>query len=129
MITEHDTIGLRLALIDRRDDLSAAEKALAATTPAPAIAASTVDAVPRAVARGAYPLGDAFSSIRSARTRHATGAVYTPPEVVGSLTAWIARQGRPEGIADPRAGSGSFLLAAGAAFPDAPRSNWTRRPR
>ena len=119
MRTEHDIIELCLALIDRRDDLSAAEQELAATSSRVAPAASTVDAARRAIARGADPLGDSFSSIRSARARRATGAVYTPPVVVGSMLAWLARQGRPERIVDPGAGSGRFLLAAGAAFPDA----------
>ncbi len=119
MRTEHDIIGLCLALIDRRDDLSAAEQALAATTPTPTIAASSVDTVRRAIARGADPLGDAFSSIRSTRTRRATGAVYTPLSIVRSMIAWLARQCQPDRIVDPGAGSGRFLLAAGAAFPEA----------
>lgn len=119
MRTEQDLIGLCLALIDRRDDLSAAERALAATSSEMAPAASTVAAARHTIARDADPLGDAFSSIRNARTRRATGTVYTPRPVVGSMVAWLARQGRPERIVDPGAVSGRFVLAAGAAFPDA----------
>ena len=92
---------------------------LAATTPTVTIADGAVDALRRRIARGADPLGDAFSSIRSAGTRRATGAVYTPRPVVGSMIAWLAGQGRPDRIVDPGAGSGRFLLAAGAAFPTA----------
>ena len=119
MRTEAELIGLCLALIGRRDGLSEAESALAATAPAITIADGAVDALRRKIARGADPLGDAFSSIRSAEVRRTTGAVYTPRPVVGSMIAWLARQGRPERIVDPGAGSGRFLLAAGAAFPDA----------
>lgn len=117
--TEPELVGLCLALIGGRDELSAAESALAATVPDPPIAAGAVHAARRAIARGADPLGDAFSSIRGARTRRAAGAVYTPPPIVRSMTAWLGRQRRPERIVDPGAGSGRFLLAAGAAFPTA----------
>lgn len=119
MRTEPELIRLCLALIGRRDDLSKAESALAATTPNVTIADGAVDALRRRIARGADPLGDAFSSIRSGRTRRATGAVYTPRPIVGSMIGWLARQGQPDRIVDPGAGSGRFLLAAGAAFPAA----------
>ena len=119
MRTERELVGLCLALIGRRDDLSEAESALAATAPISTIADGAVDALRRRIARGTDPLGDAFSSIRSAGTRRATGAVYTPLSIVRSMIAWLARQCQPDRIVDPGAGSGRFLLAAGTAFPAA----------
>lgn len=96
--TEPELVGLCLALIGGYDDLSAAESALAATAPDTPIAAGAVHAARRAITRGADPLGDAFSSIRGARTRRTAGAVYTPPPIVRSMTAWLGRQRRPERI-------------------------------
>ena len=119
MKTERELIGLCLALIGRRDNLSEAESALATTSPTTTLGNSAIDAIRREIARGADPLGDAFSSIRSARTRRPIGAVYTPLLIVRSMMAWLARQCRPDRIVDPGAGSGRFLLAAAALFPDA----------
>ena len=63
--TEPELVGLCLALIGGRDELSAAESALAETAPDTPIAAGAVHAARRAIARGADPLGDTFSSIRA----------------------------------------------------------------
>jgi hypothetical protein len=78
-----------------------------------------VDAVREKIRRGADPLGDAFSSIRSAHERRAAGAVYTPAPIVRSMMTWLADQGTPARIVDAGAGSGRFILAAGEAFPEA----------
>ena len=68
---------------------------------------------------GLDPLGDAFSRIRSSQERRSAGAVYTPHKIVRSMVDWLASEGTPDRIVDPGAGSGRFILAAGAAFPKA----------
>ena len=117
--SEDELVALCLALLDGRGGLSAAEAQLAAPASAPSIEASEVDAMRSAILRGGDPLGDAFSSVRSVQARRATGAVYSPNVIVGSMMNWLAGQGAPARIVDPGAGSGRFILAAGKAFPDA----------
>jgi predicted RNA methylase len=72
-----------------------------------------------AIRHGDDPLGDAFTSLRSAAERRKDGAVYTPPAIVRSMLAWALDQEAPARVVDPGAGSGRFLIAAGHAFPDA----------
>lgn len=117
--TEQQLVALCLALISEETPLSAAERRLAKTTIGPAPKARDVEAVRKAIAHGGDPLGEAFSSIRSAADRRSTGAVYTPAPIVRSMMAWLADQGTPARIVDPGAGSGRFILAAGKAFPKA----------
>jgi hypothetical protein len=72
------------------------------------------------IAGGGDPLGAAFVRIRSAATRRASGATYTPPEIVRAMLAWARRADAvPDRIVDPGAGSGRFLLAAARLFPEA----------
>jgi hypothetical protein len=115
MQTQQELVGLCLDLIDPAVRLSAPERTLAKTAASPRGA----EAARKAILRGADPLGDAFSSIRTARERRAAGAVYTPHPIVRSMVAWLASQGKPARIIDPGAGSGRFLVAAGKAFPSA----------
>lgn len=117
--TERELIALCLALIDRNGDLSAAERKLAKTASATVLGASDIETVRKAISRGADPLGDTFSLIRSAFERRAAGAVYTPNSIVRSMMRWLSSQSPVKRIVDPGAGSGRFILAAGAAFPDA----------
>jgi len=119
MRTEQDLIALCLALIDGTASLSASERKLAKVPPTSPINPQEVDAVRKAILLGADPLGEAFASIRSTQVRRAAGAVYTPYPIVRSMMTWLAGQGTPSRIIDPGAGSGRFILAAGAAFPDA----------
>lgn len=119
MQTERELIALCLALIDGQAALSAPERRLAKMVPATQINQREVDAARKAILRGADPLGEAFSAIRSAQERRALGAVYTPHPIVRSMMTWLASQGEPARIVDPGAGSGRFILAAGAAFPSA----------
>ena len=72
-----------------------------------------------AIVGGGDPLGESFQEVRSAKTRRAHGAVYTPLPIVTAMLAWAARHGTPARIVDPGAGSGRFLLAAAKKFPDA----------
>ncbi len=117
--SENDLVFLCLALLDQRGGLSALEEQLVARASGPGVEPCQIEATRNAILRGDDPLGDAFSSIRSAQARRSMGAVYTPNVIVGSMMNWLAGQGTPTRIVDPGAGSGRFLLAAGKAFPDA----------
>ncbi|CCJ50230.1 Eco57I restriction-modification methylase domain-containing protein [Bordetella parapertussis] len=117
--TEQELVALCLALIGGHGGLSAAERKLVKTAPASALKLRDIEAIRKAISRGTDPLGEAFSSIRSAAERRAAGAVYTPAPIVRSMMTWLASQGTPARIVDPGAGSGRFILAAGLAFPDA----------
>ena len=119
MQTEQQLVALCLALIEEQGGLSAAESKLAKNVPASTHKPRDIEAIRKAISYGADPLGDAFSSIRSAAKRRAAGAVYTPAPIVRSMMTWMAAQGTPARIIDPGAGSGRFILAAGEAFPDA----------
>lgn len=72
----------------------------------------------RAITGGGDPLGELFCAVRSAKTRRAHGAVYTPRPIVTAMLDWATKQGTPARIVDPGAGSGRFLFAAGKRFPD-----------
>src|SRR3984893_10928701 len=102
MLTEKQLAAPCLALIGGRARLSSVERK-----------------VRKAIERGEDPLGEAFSSLRSAAVRRAAGAIYTPAPIVHSMMSWLAAQGRPARIVDPGAGSGRFIMAAAEAFPDA----------
>ena len=122
MQTERDLISMCLALLlDGHGSLSAVERKLAKTAEASALNVRQleVNAARKAILRGADPLGDAFSAIRSPLERRASGAVYTPHPIVRSMMTWLSSHGEPARIVDPGAGSGRFILAAGAAFPNA----------
>lgn len=117
--TEHELVALCLALIGGQDSLSGTERKFIKNTPLVTIKPRSIEAVRKAIALGIDPLGDAFSSIRSAAARRLTGAVYTPEPIVRSMMTWLASQGTPTRVVDPGAGSGRFILAAGDVFPDA----------
>lgn len=119
MQTEQELIDLCLRLIDRHSNLSVAEQALAKTAQSSLLVRAEVEATRVAIERGEDPLGEIFSSIRSALTRRAAGAVYTPQPIVRSMMSWLVAQGEPTRVVDPGAGSGRFILAAGKAFPHA----------
>jgi hypothetical protein len=101
MLTEKELAAACLALIDGAG-LSSIQKRIR-----------------REIQKGGDPLGEAFSSLRSAAERRTTGAIYTPTPIVHSMMSWLAAQGQPARIVDPGAGSGRFILAAAQAFPDA----------
>ncbi|WP_395015783.1 Eco57I restriction-modification methylase domain-containing protein [Dongia sp.] len=113
-------IAASLALIGPGVALSPAERALAVEIAAEPLGARLA-ALRAQIANGGDPLGEAFARIRAAKTRRALGATYTPHEIVKAMLAWSARQpgAAPARIIDPGAGSGRFLLAAAARFPDA----------
>ncbi len=95
MRTEQELVALCLALIKGHGGLSAAERKLAKSAPASALKSRDIEATRKAIARGTDPLGEAFSSIRSATERRAAGAVYTPAPIVRSMMTWLASQGMP----------------------------------
>jgi len=119
MRTEQELVALCLSLIEGQGGLSAAERKLAKSAPVSTLNARELEAIRKNISRGADPLGDAFSLLRSASERRAAGAVYTPPPIVHSMMEWLGKQGAPARIVDPGAGSGRFILAAGEAFPEA----------
>ena len=104
------------ALMGSTRGLSAAEAALLARARGAAIAETRLAALAASVASGADPLGDAFLALRSAADRRADGAVYTPPAIVDTMTAWVSRQCEPARLVDPGAGSGRFLASAARRF-------------
>ncbi|MDP8646823.1 Eco57I restriction-modification methylase domain-containing protein [Serratia sp. IR-2025] len=117
--TEQELVALCLALIEGQGSLSSGERKLVRTASELAFTPREIDRIRKEITRGADPLGEAFSSIRSATERRAAGAVYTPAPIVRSMMTWLVSQGMPSRIVDPGAGSGRFILAAGEAFPNA----------
>ncbi|MDS0794385.1 N-6 DNA methylase [Burkholderia pseudomultivorans] len=117
--TEDDLIAVAAALIGTSSRLSPAEKALSRNISSRGIPTSFLDGLRKDIEAGNDPLGDAFTLIRSAAKRRIVGAVYTPAPIVRSMISWLTRQGKPDRVIDPGAGSGRFIMAAGAAFPDA----------
>ncbi len=94
---------------------SDAEEQLARHVPpaAPAVVAKAREVI----LGGADPLGDLFSSIRSAPERRKRGATFTPPALVRSMVDWAAGHAIPARVVDAGAGSGRFLVLAGRRFP------------
>lgn len=117
---ERELIAKCLALIQRPDALSAAERQLVRSLGGGAMVhTACVDPLRDSIRAGKDPLGQEFSKVRSALQRRSTGAVYTPATIVRSMTQWLAEHDRIERVIDPGAGSGRFTLAAGRAFPRA----------
>jgi hypothetical protein len=117
---ERELAALCTALLDESQALSAGERQLVSTSKNFAPSRHRIALARAAIRSGEDPLGDMFSSIRSAAERREIGAVYTPATIVQSMITWLKGQDRaPARIVDPGAGSGRFILAAGAAFPKA----------
>ena len=115
---ERSLAGLALSLIEDFKPLSPGERALRrqAETPTADVIAST-----RAgIIAGGDPLGATFAAIRSPEVRREKGATYTPAGIVRAMVDWAADEtATPVRVVDPGAGSGRFIVAAAAAFPDA----------
>ena len=75
------------------------------------------DARPRMMARALSPEGRGLR-VTSSRRRHARGAFYTPPEIVGRILDASLRPGTRT-LLDPACGAGAFLVGAAARAPDA----------
>jgi hypothetical protein len=116
--TQRDLVAVCRALLGDGAVVSPAERTLIDSSPTrPDV--RVVEFVRRSILAGEDPLGETFSRIRSGPERRALGAVYTPLPVVRSMVDWVAARGTPSRVVDPGAGSGRFILAAGAAFPAA----------
>lgn len=110
-----DLLAIARALIPESTKLSPPETALLAGVAAAAF--PDVESTRSAVLRGENPLGTALCALRTAEERRATGAAYTPPEIVDIMVGWAAEQGDPARVVDPGAGSGRYVLRAGRRFP------------
>jgi hypothetical protein len=121
MLTEKELAAICLSLIGE-GGLSSTERELARSIANAARKRSQTPQTKRVreeIQSGGDPLGEAFSSLRSAAVRRAAGAIYTPAPIVHSMMRWLAAQGQPARIVEPGAGSGRFIMAAGQTFPDA----------
>ncbi len=117
--TERELVGICLALIDGRSDLSGPERRLIAAGAIPEKSLSMAGEFRVEILKGGDPLGDSFIALRSAVSRRPAGAVFTPAWIVKPMVAWLKREGTPARIVDPGAGSGRYIMAAGEVFPAA----------
>lgn len=116
--SECSLAGLALALLIGPSILTAEEKLLAQDAVRPS--AQLIAATRGLIAAGTDPLGEAFCALRSADSRRAKGATYTPQTIVNSMIAWARNENKnPVRIVDAGAGSGRFTIAAAKAFPRA----------
>lgn len=81
--------------------------------------ASEIDWIRKLIQAGGDPLGDAYCEIRTPQERRPLGQTYTPRSIIQSMVAWASDHGTPTRVVDPGAGSGRYLLAAAAEFPEA----------
>ena len=77
---------------------------------------------------GGDPLGEAFCGMRPAVRRRKCGAVYTPRAIVKAMLSWAETLDEPDRVIDPGAGSGRFLVEAGAALSARVASGRGKRP-
>jgi hypothetical protein len=120
LVSERELAALCASLLDTSQALSAGERQLVAAAKNSAPSRRRIASARAAILSGEDPLGEMFSSIRSAVERREMGAVYTPAAIIQSMITWLRSQDRaPARIVDAGAGSGRFTLAAGAAFPKA----------
>lgn len=115
---ERELAALCLALSGRRSRLSSAEAELTRGLQ-PLADRSLIQRARTYILRGLDPLGEAFLRLRPSASRRPLGAVYTPDAIIESMLNWSAEQGEPVRVVDPGAGSGRYLLAAAARFPNA----------
>ena len=118
LTTEQDVVAVAAALIGSDASLSTAEVQLVRQSGVYA-SGETVEDVRRAILRGGDPLGEAFVTIRSSKSRRYNGATYTPTPVVESMLSWAMTENTPSRIVDPGAGTGRYLVAAAIRFPKA----------
>ena len=116
LTTEKDLVAVAAALIGSDVSLSTAEAQLVRQSGGYA-SGKTVEDVRRAILRGGDPLGEAFVTIRSSKSRRYYGATYTPTPVVESMLSWAMTENTPSRIVDPGAGTGRYLVAAANRFP------------
>jgi SAM-dependent methyltransferase len=75
------------------------------------------------VRRGADPLGDRYTAIRTSAQRRSRGVTLTPHRIVAAMVGWAVNQaavsGLPARVVDVGAGTGRFAMSAARRFPDA----------
>lgn len=111
-------VAVAAALIDNKRALTATEKKLLRTAGSPD--EEKVANYRKRIQKGEDPLGVEFCEIRSPETRRKVGAIYTPHEIIEAMISWASSVcAAPERVVDPGVGSGRFILAAAAKFPNA----------
>lgn len=116
--SESELIALAHALAGDTGGYSPAEReivAVARLRPSSRLVATTKGLI----GAGLDPLGDALLQLRSVNQRREVGAIYTPPELVNCMFAWVSSFAPPIRVVDPGCGSGRFILEAAAKFPNA----------
>lgn len=117
LAAEHHLLHVALALgAFDVPGVSSTERALASRLPDVKIPRSALRLLRAAIKDGLDPLGDAFCDLRSPQERRPSGATYTPRDIVSSMVAWAAAEGKPDRVIDPGVGSGRFAVAAGRRF-------------
>lgn len=119
VVDEDELAALCLSLLPRSVSLSLAEHALAQAASGRTVAEPLCQSTAQDIRLGSDPLGECFTALRSAKSRRAAGAIYTPDAILEPMVDWLRTQGSPDRVVDPGAGSGRFVVAAGHAFPDA----------
>jgi hypothetical protein len=114
---ERNLAALAAALAGDDAALTASEERLLVGTAKPNRV--LIDAAKAAILVGGDPLGAEFCKLRSAEKRRDMGATYTPPAIVSAMIGWAESMGTPARVVDPGIGSGRFVSAAAARFPDA----------
>lgn len=118
-VTEPDVVAACLELISDTSPLTPGEQKLLGTAGKPPCKAD-LKKLNQAILQREDPLGELFSTVRTASQRRMTGAVYTPYQIVHSMLRWLEQQTpSPTRIVDPGAGSGRFVLEAARLFPKA----------
>lgn len=113
--TERQLAGVAYQLARSCSELSRVERDF----PRAGVSCSVADSLRGEIESGGDPLGRAFCELRSPERRRRDGAVYTPATIVTAMVDWSCANGQPARVVDPGAGSGRFLTAAAAAFPEA----------
>jgi len=112
-------LGLCSGVLRSADVLESPEKALLKQVPPEFVPSpKAVKEISLKILAGEDPIGDLFMKI-SPDLRRTLGAVYTPKEIVHSMTEWIRSNSTPDRIIDPGAGSGRYIIEAGRIFPKA----------
>lgn len=76
-----------------------------------------IETVRAAILDGDDPLGQLFTTARSAEMRRPQGQTFTPAPIVRAMMDWAGTHSPPDRIVDPGCGSGRYVLAALLAFP------------
>jgi hypothetical protein len=117
--SKNELLAVCSALLGEKASVTAGERRLLLTAVPARITSTEKASLKSALKKGADPLGEAFSAIRSAGERRALGAVYTPAQIVRSMLRWLGEQGGADRFVDPGAGSGRYILQCGLLFPKA----------